>query len=178
MEDSVREIIIKQIKTAYGELLLGSFEGKICLCDWVYRSMRSQIDKRIQEGLKASYREGRSPIITELEQQLDEYVSKERTDFNLPLLTVGTDFQNSVWEALQEIKYGQTRTYSGLAEMIGKPKAVRAVGSANGANAISIIIPCHRIIGKGGSLGGYAGGLNTKRRLLELEGQPLLDWGD
>ncbi|MCK5735853.1 MAG: methylated-DNA--[protein]-cysteine S-methyltransferase, partial [Spirochaetaceae bacterium] len=140
--------------------------------------MRSQIDKRIQEGLIATYREGDSPILTELEQQLDEYFSKKRTDFMIPLLTIGTDFQKSVWTALNKIKYGQTQTYSGLAEMIGKPEAVRAVGSANGANAISIIIPCHRIIGKNGSLGGYAGGLNTKRRLLELEGQPLLDWGD
>ncbi|RKX81281.1 MAG: cysteine methyltransferase [Spirochaetes bacterium] len=140
--------------------------------------MRSRIDKRIQNGLKSSYLEGDSSLLKDLEQQLDEYFSKKRTDFNLPLLTVGTDFQNSVWEALQEIKYGQTWTYSDLAAQVGKSEAVRAVGSANGANAISIIIPCHRIIGKGDSLGGYAGGLNTKRRLLELESQPLLDWGD
>ncbi len=172
------QIKIKQIKTSYGELLLGSYEDKICLCDWVYRSMRSRIDKRIQNGLKSSYLEGDSSLLKDLEQQLDEYFSKKRTDFNLPLLTVGTDFQNSVWEALQEIKYGQTWTYSDLAAQVGKSEAVRAVGSANGANAISIIIPCHRIIGKGDSLGGYAGGLNTKRRLLELESQPLLDWGD
>lgn len=178
MEDKVNEIIIRQLKTAYGELLLGSFEDKICLCDWVYRSMRSQIDKRIQDGLKASYREGDNPLLKELEKQLDEYFLKKRTEFDLPLLTIGTDFQKAVWTALLEIEYGQTRTYSDLAEMIGKPEAVRAAGSANGANAISIIIPCHRIIEKGGSLGGYAGGVNTKRKLLELEGQPLLDWGD
>ena len=172
------EIIIKQLKTAYGELLLGSYKEKVCLCDWVYRSMRSQIDKRIQDGLNASYREGDSPLLKELEKQIDEYFLKKRTEFDLPLLTIGSDFQKTVWTALLEVKYGQTRTYSDLSEMIGKPKAVRAVGSANGANAIAIIIPCHRIIGKGGSLGGYAGGLSAKRRLLELEGQPLLNWGD
>ncbi len=164
------EIKIKRINTDYGELLLGSFEDKICLCDWVYRSMRSSIDKRIREGLKASFREGDSPLLRELEQQLDEYFQKKRTMFEIPLLTIGTAFQKSVWTALWEIKYGQTRTYSTLAALVGRPEAVRAVGSANGANAISIIIPCHRIIGKGGSLGGYAGGISTKRRLLELEG--------
>jgi len=174
----VGEITIKRLKTIYGELLLGSYGDKICLCDWVYRSMRSQIDKRIQNGLNAVYRKGDSPAIDNLEQHLDEYFIKKRTTFNIPLLTVGSDFQKSVWTALSEIKYGQTRTYSDLAELIGKPQAVRAVGSANGANAISIIIPCHRIIGKSGSLGGYAGGLNTKRKLLALEGQPLLNWGD
>jgi len=172
------EILIKQLKTAYGEMILGSFEDKICVCDWVYRSMRNSIDKRIQDGLKASYSEGDSPLLRELVQQLDEYFLKKRTEFDIPFLTVGTDFQKSVWVALTKINYGQTRTYSGLAEMIGKPEAVRAVGSANGANAIAIIIPCHRIIGKGGSLGGYAGGVNTKRKLLELEGQPLLNWED
>jgi len=178
VEDTVDEIKIKQLKTAYGELILGSSEGKICLCDWVYRTMRKQIDKRIQEGLNADYREGDSPLLKELEKQLDEYFLKKRTGFDLPLLTIGTDFQKAVWTALLGVKYGQTRTYSDLAEMIGKPEAVRAVGSANGANAISIIIPCHRIIGKDGSLGGYAGGVNTKRKLLELEGQPLPDWED
>ncbi len=174
----MQTIITKRLKTAYGELLLGSFQDKICLCDWAWRSMRDSIDKRIQQGLKAAFQEGETSILRELEGQLDEYFQKKRKTFNLPLLTVGTDFQKSVWTALLEVEYGTTRTYSDLAEIVGRPEAVRAIGSANGANAIAIIIPCHRIIGKGGSLGGYAGGLSTKRRLLGLEGQPLLDWGD
>jgi len=174
----VGEITTRRLKTVYGDLLLGSFEAKICLCDWEYRSMRSRIDNRLQSGLRAVYREGDTPALRKLEWQLDEYFRKKRTVFDLPLLTVGTDFQQSVWSALSEIRYGQTLTYSDLAEMIGKPQAVRAVGSANGANAISIIIPCHRIIGKDGSPGGYAGGGSTKRKLLALEGQPLLNRGD
>ena len=165
----MKEIIVRKLKTVYGELLLGSYEGSICLCDWAYRSMRSRIDQRIQKGLNAVYRKGDSPELRRLEEQLDEYFRKERTEFDLPLLTVGTDFQKSVWKALGGIGYGQTRTYSELAGMIGRPEAVRAVGSANGANAISIIIPCHRIIEKNGSSGGYAGGISTKRKLLELE---------
>jgi len=174
----VKDITVRKLKTTYGELLLGTYEGKICLCDWASRSIRSRIDRRIQTGLNAVYREGDSPELRELEQQLNEYFRKERTEFELPLLTVGTDFQKSVWEALSEIRYGQTRTYSDLAEMTGHPKAVRAAGSANGANAISIIIPCHRVIGKNGSSGGYAGGISTKRKLLALEDLPLLNQGD
>ena len=100
---------------------------------------------------------------------LDAYFRLERKSFDVPLLTVGTDFQKQVWDALQEIPYGKTCSYGELAERIGQPKAVRAVANANGANAISLFIPCHRIIGSDYSLTGYGGGLEAKKFLLELE---------
>lgn len=169
-------IKVKTLQTKFGELVLGVFEGTICLCDWKYRSMRKQIDTRIQNGLNAVYQEDSDPLLDNLENQLFEYCQGERKSFDLPLTVVGTDFQKEVWIELQKIKYGNTETYGGLAQRIGRPMAVRAAGSANGANAISIIIPCHRIIGSAGTLGGYAGGLTAKRKLLELESQPFLDW--
>jgi methylated-DNA-[protein]-cysteine S-methyltransferase len=100
---------------------------------------------------------------------MKDYFAHERKDFNIPLLTVGTDFQKSVWEGLIKIPYGTTASYLELSKNIGNEKAVRAVASANGANAISILIPCHRIIGSNGDLVGYAGGLPAKKKLLELE---------
>lgn len=169
-------IKVKFLNTKYGELILGVFEGTVCLCDWRYRSMRAQIDTRIQDGLNAVYREDSNPLLDNLENQLSEYFQGERKSFDLPLTTVGTDFQKEVWTELRKIKYGSTETYGGLAQRVGRPMAVRAAGTANGANAISIVIPCHRIVGSAGTLGGYAGGLTAKRRLLELESQPFLDW--
>lgn len=102
--------------------------------------------------------------------QLDEYFAGKRRDFQLKLAPRGTAFQQAVWQALQLIPYGQTCSYRALAGQIGRPQAVRAVGTANGANPISIVIPCHRVIGSNGSLTGYAGGLPRKQLLLELEG--------
>ena len=102
--------------------------------------------------------------------QLDEYFAGKRRQFELSLAPKGTAFQQSVWQALLAIPYGRTCSYSELAHVIGKPQAVRAVGTANGANPISIIVPCHRVIGRDGSLTGYAGGLPRKQQLLELEG--------
>lgn len=106
-------------------------------------------------------------------KQLDEYFAGSRQRFELRLAPQGTVFQQAVWQALQRIPYGQTSSYSALAAAIERPKAVRAVGAANGANPIAIIIPCHRVIGRDGSLTGYAGGLPRKALLLELEGVPL-----
>ena len=108
-------------------------------------------------------------------RQLDEYFAGRRQQFELRLAPRGTAFQQAVWQALQAIPYGRTCSYSELAHVIGKPQAVRAVGAANGANPISIIVPCHRVIGRNGSLTGYAGGLPRKQQLLELEGvlQPV-----
>lgn len=106
-------------------------------------------------------------------RQLDEYFGGCRQRFELPLAPRGTAFQQAVWRALLQIPFGQTRCYSALAAQIERPKAVRAVGAANGANPIAIIIPCHRVIGRDGSLTGYAGGLPRKALLLKLEGAQL-----
>lgn len=101
--------------------------------------------------------------------QLAEYFDERRTAFDLPLAMVGTEFQRRVWSALQEIPYGHTESYGELALRIGSPGASRAVGLANGRNPVSIVVPCHRVIGAGGSLTGYGGGLERKRQLLDLE---------
>jgi len=112
-------------------------------------------------------------------RQLEEYFAGRRRAFDLPLDLGGTDFQRRVWDALLGIPFGETRTYSELARAIGAPKAVRAVGAANGANPVAIIVPCHRVIASDGSLGGYGGGLELKRRLLALEsGLPQYSLGD
>lgn len=123
----------------------------------------------MQTLLNAGYTEITSEIIEETRRQLDEYFRHERQAFDIPLLTAGTKFQKSVWNSLMEIPYGQTITYGELATRLGKPAAVRAVANANGANAISIIIPCHRVIGSDNTLTGYGGGLEAKKFLLELE---------
>jgi len=165
----MNKISIQYYKSPIGELLLGSYEGKLCLADMKYRKMRTTIDSRIQKGLKAEYVEESSEIIDATIKQMKEYFAHERKDFDIPLLMVGTEFQQSVWHGLLKIHYGTTASYLELSKNIGNKKAVRAVASANGANAISIMIPCHRIIGSDGSLTGYAGGLPAKKKLLELE---------
>jgi methylated-DNA-[protein]-cysteine S-methyltransferase len=109
----------------------------------------------------------------EVVHQLQSYFAGKRKNFDLALVLEGTDFQKRVWNALRKIPYGETISYKELAEMIGSPKAVRAVGAANGANPIPIIIPCHRVIGNDGSLTGFGGGLPLKKKLLELESHQL-----
>jgi methylated-DNA-[protein]-cysteine S-methyltransferase len=111
-----------------------------------------------------------NPILIRTARQLEEYFSGTRDSFNLELDFAGTDFQKKVWAALLTIPFGETRTYSQIAEQIGNPGAVRAVGAANGRNPISIVAPCHRVIGASGKLTGFAGGLEAKERLLTLEG--------
>lgn len=105
----------------------------------------------------------------EVREQLDEYFAGRRRSFDVALAPVGTPFQRQVWDALCAIPYGETTTYAAIARSIGRPLAVRAVGAANGKNPLSIVVPCHRVIGKDGTLTGYAGGLPSKRLLLELE---------
>ncbi len=163
-------IYITYYKTTYGELILGSFQEKLCLCDWRYRKMRTSIDARIQKGLGVSYSKGDTAVLAETKLQLSQYFSKERTVFSIPLLLVGSDFQKTIWNTLLQIPYGKSDTYLGLSKKINNEKAIRAVANANGANALSIIVPCHRIIGSNGNLVGYAGGLAIKKKLLQLEG--------
>lgn len=162
-------ISIQYFNTPVGELILGSYNEKLCLADWRYRKMRESIDSRLQKGLNAEYIEEDTEILKEVRKQFNEYFDHKRKSFDLPLLLMGTDFQKSVWQGLMQIPFGSRVSYRDLAKNIGNEKAVRAVANANGANAISIVIPCHRIIGSDGSLTGYAGGLSTKKKLLELE---------
>ncbi len=126
-------------------------------------------DRRISlpSELKASTAD---PVLTETTLQLQQYFAKERTVFDLPLDLQGTDFQQAAWRALAQIPYGTTWSYGQQAKHLGRPRAVRAIGAANGKNPISIVLPCHRVIGANGSLTGFAGGLEAKKYLLLLEG--------
>ena len=163
-------ILVSYFTTPIGELILGSFKGELCLCDWRYRKMRKSVDDRVKTGLKAEFKQEGSSIVETTKQQLTEYFERKRTNFDIPLKLVGTQFQQKVWNELQQIPHGETDSYLGLSKKLGNVKAIRAVATANGANALSILIPCHRIIGSDGSLVGYAGGLSAKEKLLDLEG--------
>lgn len=119
---------------------------------------------------RAGWTEGQHPVLDLAARQLDEYFAATRRAFDLPLAPLGTDFQRTVWLALAGIAYGETVSYAQLAQRVGKPTAMRAVGAANGRNPLPIVLPCHRVIGADGSLTGFGGGLPTKQFLLELEG--------
>ena len=125
--------------------------------------------RRVGAAARAAARVHDPSATANVRQQLAEYFAGKRHTFSVPLAPQGTTFQLQVWAQLQQIAYGQTRTYDDLARQLGKPRAARAVGAANGQNPISILIPCHRLVGSSGSLTCYAGGLDAKRRLLELE---------
>ena len=127
-----------------------------------------------QHSTCSSETETTDPALSACAAQLTEYFAGERQVFNLPLNAGGTVFQNEVWSALTDIPFGELRSYSEIAIAIGRPKAVRAVGAANGRNPLPIIVPCHRVIGSNGSLTGFAGGIPLKTKLLELEGALLL----
>jgi methylated-DNA-[protein]-cysteine S-methyltransferase len=118
------------------------------------------------------------PVLIEAERQLTEYFSGARTDFNLPLEPRGSEFQKKVWRALKEIPFGETRSYLELARAVGSVKAVRAVGAATGKNPLSIVVPCHRVVGTNGSLTGFAGGLQAKAKLLALEARATASMND
>ncbi|MCL2196973.1 MAG: methylated-DNA--[protein]-cysteine S-methyltransferase [Treponema sp.] len=122
-----------------------------------------------KDKITSDYEKDETKILKETIKQLGEYFDKKRKNFNLPISLHGTDFQIKVWNALKKIPYGETCSYTQLAAAIGNPKACRAVGMANNKNPAAIIIPCHRVIGSNGSLTGYAGGLEIKKRLLDLE---------
>jgi len=163
------QINIQRHRTNIGEVVLGSFDGKLCWLGFGGREMRRTVDDGIKKGLNAQSVEQDDEVLEKARGQLDEYFAGLRRKFDIPLLMVGTGFQKSVWTALMKVPYGYTSTYLQIAKDIGNERAVRAVGNANAANPISIIIPCHRIIGSSGELVGYGGGLSLKRWLLELE---------
>ncbi|WP_343563039.1 methylated-DNA--[protein]-cysteine S-methyltransferase [Kiloniella sp. b19] len=156
--------------TPAGELIMGSIGDRLCLCNWRHKKTHEQVNSRLKRYFNTELVEGNSPVIEQTIQQLSEYFSGERTAFSVPLAFAGTAFQKRVWEQLLLIPFGETWSYLDLANRLGDANATRAVGTANGANAISILVPCHRVIGKNGSLTGYAGGLGTKEKLLQIEG--------
>lgn len=153
-----------------GTLVLGSLDRRLCLCDWLVERHHERVLGRLTRMLNARLEEGTTEVTDEAARQLDEYFAGRRREFSVPLLFVGTDFQQAVWRALLRIPYGQTVSYGEMAARIGRPSSVRAVANANSANALSIFAPCHRVIGSDHTLTGYGGGLAAKRCLLALEG--------
>jgi methylated-DNA-[protein]-cysteine S-methyltransferase len=165
----MNRINVQRQRTEIGEVVLGSFRGKLCFLGFRGRETRGTVDDKIKKALNAESVEHDDEVLEKTRRQLDEYLKGRRREFDIPVFMVGTDFQKSVWKALMKVPYGDTSTYSRIAKDIGNERAVRAVGNANAANPISIIVPCHRVIGSDGELVGYGGGLSVKRRLLELE---------
>jgi AraC family transcriptional regulator, regulatory protein of adaptative response / methylated-DNA-[protein]-cysteine methyltransferase len=162
-------IIITKIETELGIMIAGAVEDGICLLEFGDRKMLNTEYKILERYLHSSVEEGESVHFKPLISQLKEYFDGTRMEFSLPLVTPGTDFQQAVWKELMRIPYGTTRSYQEQSELLGKPESIRAVANANGMNRISIIIPCHRVIGSNGSLTGYGGGLKRKKWLLDHE---------
>ncbi|WP_312751515.1 bifunctional transcriptional activator/DNA repair enzyme AdaA [Epilithonimonas hominis] len=160
---------LKRIETPLGTMIACANENGICMLEFSDRKSLSKELEDISKYFKANIVQGENPHFKTLKKELEEYFERKRFDFTVPLAPVGTDFQKNVWEILRTIPYGTTRSYQQQADILGNPKAVRAVANANGLNKISIIIPCHRVIGTNGRLTGYSGGIWRKQKLLELE---------
>jgi methylated-DNA-[protein]-cysteine S-methyltransferase len=154
------------LDTPIGELLLAGEDGALAMIGFPKGSMRRDPE--------ADWIYNEKPLAT-ARQQLEEYFAGARKEFDLPLTLAGTEFQVSVLKALLEIPYGKTVSYGDIAKRIGRPRAVRAVGAANGRNPIPIVVPCHRVIGSSGDLTGFGGGLDTKEALLRLEAENTQD---
>jgi AraC family transcriptional regulator, regulatory protein of adaptative response / methylated-DNA-[protein]-cysteine methyltransferase len=163
-------IRLARIDSPLGPLVAGAVDAGICLLEFSDRRMlETQADTlRTRFGLPAA--PSPHPFLERLAAELGEYFAGNRKDFDLPISEPGTPFQERVWAALREIPCGETRSYRELARAIGDSAAVRAVAQANGRNRVAILVPCHRVIGADGGLGGYGGGLWRKKRLLEIEG--------
>jgi methylated-DNA-[protein]-cysteine S-methyltransferase len=159
-------LFYKEIESPVGKLKLVASSNALVAVLWEReRPNRVKLDTMTLDP--------QQPILLETERQLAEYFSGERIQFDLPLQPDGSEFQKKVWQALREIPFGQTRSYLDLAKALGSSKAARAVGTANGKNPLSIIVPCHRVVGADGSLTGFAGGLETKAALLALENRSI-----
>lgn len=155
--------------TPLGDMQAVFSDDGLCLLEFVGQKRLDRELRQVQAARGGPIREGESPLTARLGRQLAAYFAGERKGFDVPLDPVGTPFQQSVWRALLAIPYGQTWSYAQEAAHIGRPTAVRAVANANGNNKISIVIPCHRVIGSNGQLTGYGGGLPRKEWLLDLE---------
>lgn len=152
-----------------GQLVLASVEDALCLCDWNEMPCAERNKRRLARLLNAEFSTESSPVLEQTKLELDEYFAGKRKTFDIPLHPVGTDFQKQVWQALLEIPYGETSTYKEIAQRVDNVKGVRAVAGAIGSNGMSILIPCHRVIGTNHTLTGFAGGIEAKRLLLNIE---------
>lgn len=172
MSNAVTEVYWSVITPALFQdkpLYIAATSAGLCRITWPnesFETLRSWVEKHIPGALLLEDKRQMAPYI----EQLTQYLGGDRTIFTLPFDLRGTAFQTSVWRALAQVPFGETRSYSDIAVSIGSPAATRAVGTANGANPVPIVIPCHRVIGKNAALTGFRGGLNVKEQLLQLEG--------
>lgn len=157
------------IATPLGDMLAVASAQGLCLLEFIGQGGVERELAQVEGARGSVARPGESPILEQVREQLGQYFARQRSDFSVPLDLVGTPFQRQVWQALLLIPRGQTWSYARQATHIGKPTATRAVAAANGANKVSIIVPCHRVIGSNGRLTGYGGGLQRKQALLALE---------
>ncbi len=164
-----RIVTMTRIETELGTMIAGATGKGICMFEFADYKLIDLELKQLETALKAPLVQGDSVFFEQLRDQLEQYFRGERREFDIPLDLVGTDFQKKVWLGLLQIPYGCTTTYACQAELLGMPSAVRAVANANGKNKVSIILPCHRVIGADGTLTGYGGGIWRKKKLLELE---------
>ena len=176
--DGSTVINLEIFDTPLGKMLACATDKGICLLEFVDRRAFVTELKDLKRLLRASIEPGTNKHLNVLEKQLGEYFEGKRKKFDLPLITPGTEFQNTVWQKLLDIPYGETRSYKQQSIAVGNLGAIRAVGTANGANRIAIVIPCHRVIGEDGSLTGYGGGLKRKRWLLDFESGTLSLFSD
>ncbi|MFZ4927946.1 bifunctional transcriptional activator/DNA repair enzyme AdaA [Chryseobacterium sp. Mn2064] len=167
-------IDVKRIETPLGTMFACAVDKGICLLEFTDRKDIEKQFSSLSKALNAEIVQGENKYFKQLEEELKEYFEGKRQKFDVPLFITGTEFQKNVWQLLLEIPVGETRSYKQQSEFLGNPKAIRAVGTANGINKIAILIPCHRVIGSNGKLVGYAGGIWRKQKLLELEKAILL----
>ena len=174
-DENNRTILIHRLTTPLGAMFVCATGKGVCLLEFIDLKILEKELKDLQRLLNAKIMAGENEHIRQAQKELAEYFNGERKKFNVALHTPGTDFQNKVWDRLREVPYGETASYQQQAVKIGRPNAFRAVGAANGANRISIIVPCHRVVGSNGDLTGYGGGLERKRWLLEHERKNFID---
>jgi methylated-DNA-[protein]-cysteine S-methyltransferase len=167
-EQARKRRVCKVVDSPVGKLTLVATDRGLAAILW-------ENDRPGRVRLEIDAEDSRHPVLVETERQLNEYFEGTRKTFALTLDVEGTDFQRQVWEALLTIPFGETRSYGQIAKQIGRPRAVRAVGAANGRNPVSIVAPCHRVIGSTGKLTGFAGGIRAKATLLSLEGRVGLE---
>ena len=167
-------LISTEIETPIGIMLAAAYtqseDAALVYADFIDKpKMRQSIEETLEKYYQCRLQVGQTPLLQETQSQLEDYFCGKLRAFRLSLAPPGTVFQRTVWDLLKQIPYGETWTYSQQAALYGKPSALRAVAAANGKNPLSIIVPCHRVIGKNGALTGYSGGLERKAFLLDLE---------
>ncbi|NDW13477.1 methylated-DNA--[protein]-cysteine S-methyltransferase [Bacteroides sp. 214] len=173
-ENKEKQVLyITHIETELGLMVTAATNKGICMFEFADYKLIDLELRQLEEIFKAPLVQGNSTHFDTLKTQLDEYFKGKRRTFDIPLDLAGTEFQKKVWLSLLKIPYGETTTYGKQAELIGKPSSVRAVANANGKNKISIILPCHRVIGIDGSLTGYGGGIWRKKKLLDFEKEQI-----